>query len=80
MKLTLFTNCEACKDIISVECSHISMFEKHRVVINFSKKEEQLRLLQVCIENYILIEVQGSKITILPEIGNHQRVRFRFDS
>lgn len=79
MKISLFTTDASCKDIVSVKAAHITMFEKANVEIHFINNEEQLKFIEACIKHYVLIQIQGSKVTIMPESDNFQRVRFRFD-
>jgi len=85
MKVKMFTKDEKCENIISVNVCHMTMFEKHEICLHFNGmgnmiSEDQIKFLEVCIKNHILVEVQGHEVTIIPEPKNFQRVRFRFDS
>jgi hypothetical protein len=81
MEITLFTTDAFCTEIIKVKSFHISMFEKNKLDIHFlSGSDDMINFIKACIENYVLIQIQGSKVSIIPENNNYQRVRFRFDS
>lgn len=82
MKVTVMTNNEECSDLIKVNCTHVSMFEGCKLQIHFltTRDKDMLLLLDVLIKSYVLMQIQGSIITIIPESNNYQRVRFRFDS
>lgn len=79
MKVFLFTNDSACTDIVEVKAAHICMFGKaNEIDIRFVIDAEQMKFIQACIKHYVLIKIQGSTVTIVPE--EYQRVRFRFES
>ena len=81
MKVTLMTNDEQCADLIQFKCTHITMFEGNKLQIHFltACEKDMLDFIRICIKYYVLIQIQGATITIIPESNNYQRVRFRFD-
>ena len=79
MKITLYTTDEKCTEIGVFESANICMFDEDmRISITFIKEEQQLDFITCCIKHYVLIQVQGNVVTLMPE--KYQRVRFRFDS
>lgn len=80
MKLTIYTTDEQCLDLGQFKIAHMTMFGKGVIELHFISKEEQIRLLQLFIEKYVLFQVQGTKVSIIPESNNYQRVGFRFDN
>ncbi len=81
MKVSLYSTDEKCSDLGTVQCAHISMFAKGlRIKLTFICVNQQLAFVKLCIKHYILIEIQGHDVTLVPEPNNFQRVRFKFDS
>lgn len=80
MKVTLFTTDKTCQDIVDVKIAHMTMFENNTMKLTFISDEEQSKFILACIKHYVLIQIQGSCVSIIPESNNYQRVRFRFDS
>lgn len=80
IKVTLFTTDDSCKEICDVKIAHVTMFERHEIVLRFIHNEEQLKFMDACIRNYVLFSCQGREITLLTESKNYQRVRVRFDA
>lgn len=81
MKISLYTTDASFKDIVSVKVAHITMFETDTsITFHFVIKDEQIAFIRACIDNYVLIQVQGMNVTLIPKVDNYQRVRFRFDS
>jgi hypothetical protein len=81
MKITLFTTDSACTNLGEFKCAHISMFDKDmKIKLHFVLNEDQLKFIETCIKHYVLIQIQGNDVTLIPESNNYQRVRFRFDS
>ena len=79
MNITLFTIDESCTELIQVKSAHISMFEKDMSTkIHFINREEQLKLIDTLIAQYVLFKCQGNSIILLQD--TQQRVGFRFDS
>lgn len=79
MKVTLFTTDSASTQLLQVNVAHITIFGKNEITLHFINKEEQLKFISSCIENHVLIQCQGSKVSLIPETSNFQRVNFRFD-
>jgi len=80
MQLTLFTTKEECEILIKVQISHMTIFGKNKISLHFGSKDEQLKLIECLIKNYVIFECQGNKIDLIPETNNYQRVWYRFDS
>jgi hypothetical protein len=81
MKVTLYKTNSSMDEITQVECSHITMFENYKLKMQFGshRKDDQLKLIKACIEHFVLIEIQGYSVTVIPEKSHTQRVAFRFD-
>jgi hypothetical protein len=81
MKITIFSIDSQCSDLLVFNCAHVTMFEEHRIKFQFGLqfREDQMNFIKTCIENYVLIEIQGDTVIMVPEERNSQRVRVRFD-
>lgn len=80
MKITVFTTGDSCTELGTFKSAHITMFNKNELCFTFIEDDEQMAFIRCCINNFVLISVQGHNVTIIPEAGNYQRVRLRFDS
>ncbi len=78
LKITIFTTDESSTQLGIFEVAHITMFDKDmRTAFHFIKADEQLSFVTCCIKNYVLIEIQGTTVKLIPE--SRQRVNLRFD-
>lgn len=55
MKVTLFANDENCTQIVSILIAHVTMFQKNELSLNFIDKKEQMKFIETCITNHILM-------------------------
>ncbi len=80
MKITIFKTDSSCEQLGEFKSAHITMFDgRMNIKIHFFDVGEQLNFVKCCINNYVLIQIQGNDVTLIPENANFQRVRFRFD-
>ena len=79
IKISVFTKDKSRTLLGEFECYHIVVFGKMEISIMMNI-DEQLKLIKLLIENYVLFKVQGVTITLIPENDNYQRVNFIFES
>ena len=84
IKISVFTKDESSTLLGEFNCCHVTIFDKMKISIMMEISittgiSEQLKLIELLIKNYVLFEVQGETITLIPESNNFQRVNFRFE-
>ncbi len=82
MKVSLFTTDEKCEDIVEFNVAHVSIFKENKISFHFLKYVEEgdmEKFIKACIKYFVLIEIQGYTVSIIPEPNNYQRIRIRFD-
>lgn len=80
MTVTIFTTDSNSIELGKFRVAHVTMFDKHQTVLHFIDKEEQSKFMKLCVDKYVLFQVQGTEVTLLPESNNYQRIAFRFDN
>ena len=67
-----------CSDIGSFEISHMTIFNKEEMLLNFISKTEQLNAIQLLLPTFTKFTCEGDSMII--NVNNFNKVRIRFDS